>query len=64
MKINENLDEGPVCNQYSLKISEQMNSEELSEALNSITSRDAAFYEKIEFFNLDSELPRWKKLLL
>ena len=31
MRINENLDEGPVCNQYSLKISEEMNSEELSE---------------------------------
>jgi len=30
MKINENLDEGPVCNQYTLKISEKMNSEELS----------------------------------
>lgn len=39
-------------------------SEELSEALNSIASRDVEFYEKIEFFNLDSELPRWKKLLL
>ena len=39
-------------------------SKELSEALNSIASRDVEFYEKIEFFNLDSELPRWKKLLL
>ena len=28
MKINENLDEGPVCNQYTLKISEKINSEE------------------------------------
>ena len=33
MKINENLDEGPVYNQYSLKISEKINSEELSEKL-------------------------------
>ncbi len=33
MKINENLDEGPVCNQYSLKISEKINSEQLSEKL-------------------------------
>ena len=33
MKINEKLDEGPVCNQYTLKISEKMNSEELSEKL-------------------------------
>ena len=38
MKINENLDEGPVCNQYSLKISEKMNSEELSEKLSLIAS--------------------------
>ena len=38
MKINENLDEGPVCNQYSLNISEKMNSEELSEKLSLIAS--------------------------
>ncbi len=33
MRINENLDEGPVCKQYSLKISENINSEEMSEKL-------------------------------
>ena len=38
MKINENLDEGQVCNQYSLKISEKMNSEELSEKLSLLAS--------------------------
>ncbi len=38
MKINENLDEGPVCNQYSLKISEKTNSEELSEKLSLLAS--------------------------
>ena len=38
MKINENLDEGPVYNQYSLKISEKINSEELSEKLSLIAS--------------------------
>ncbi|SVB98930.1 uncharacterized protein METZ01_LOCUS251784, partial [marine metagenome] len=38
MKINENLDEGPVCNQYSLKISEKMNAEELSEELSQLAS--------------------------
>ena len=38
MKINENLDEGPICNQYSLKISEKMNAEELSEKLSLIAS--------------------------
>ena len=39
-------------------------SEELSEALCSITSRNFGSYEKKDFFTLDSELPRWKKLLL
>jgi len=38
MKINENLDEGPVCSQYSLKITEKMNAEELSEKLSQLTS--------------------------
>jgi len=39
-------------------------SEQLSQAINSITSRDVGFYEKKEFFRLDKGLPRWKKLLL
>ena len=38
MKINENLDEGPICNQYSLQISEKINSEELSEKLSLLAS--------------------------
>ena len=38
MKINENLDEGPICNQYSINISEKMSSEELSEKLSLIAS--------------------------
>ena len=38
MKINENLDEGPVCNQYSLNILENMNSDELSEKLSILAS--------------------------
>ena len=38
MKINENLDEGPVCSQYSLIITEKMNAEELSEKLSQLTS--------------------------
>ena len=38
MKLNENLDEGPVCNQYKLKISQNMNSEELSEILSNLAS--------------------------
>ena len=36
MKINENLDQGPICNQYSFKILEKMNSEELAEKLSLI----------------------------
>ncbi len=38
MKMNENLDEGPVCKKYSLEISEKMNSEELSEKLSTLAS--------------------------
>ncbi len=38
MKINENLDQGPICNQYSLKISNKINSEELSEKLSLLAS--------------------------
>ena len=38
MKINENLDEGPVSNQYPFKISEKMNSEELSGKLSLLAS--------------------------
>ena len=38
MKLNENLDEGPICNQYSFKISDKMNSEELSEKLSQLAS--------------------------
>ncbi len=38
MKLNENLDEGPICNQYSFKISDNMNSEELSEKLSQLAS--------------------------
>ena len=38
MKINENLDEGPICDQYVIKITENINSEELSEKLSQIAS--------------------------
>ena len=55
MRINENLDEGPVCNQYSLNISEKINSEELSEKLSVIASEkildilDNIYDDNIEF---------------
>ena len=59
MKINENLDEGPICNQYSLKILEKMNAEELSEKLSLIASEkildilDNIYDGKIEFKDQD-----------
>ncbi len=67
MKINENLDEGPVCKQYSLKISETMNSEELSEKLSSIASEkildilDNIFDNNIEFKNQDHSKATYAK---
>jgi len=39
MKLNENLDEGPICSQYKLKITKKMNSEELSESLANLASQ-------------------------
>ena len=67
MKINENLDEGPVCNQYSLKISEKMNSEELSEKLSLIASEkildilDNIYDGKIEFKDQDHSKATYAK---
>ena len=55
MKINENLDEGPVYDQYSIKISENMNSEELSEKLSLLASEkildvlDKVYDDNIKF---------------
>ena len=38
MKIDEGLDSGPVCNQYSIKILENENSEDLSQRLSNLAS--------------------------
>ncbi len=38
MKLSENLDEGPICSQYTFEISEKMNSEELSQKLSLLAS--------------------------
>ena len=38
MKMNEKLDAGPICNQYSLKILDNENSEELSSRLSNLAS--------------------------
>ncbi len=67
MKINENLDEGPVCNQYSLKISEKTNSEELSEKLSIIASEkildilDNIFESRVEFKDQDHSKATYAK---
>ena len=67
MKINENLDEGPVCNQYSLKISEKMNSEELSEKLSLIASEkildilDNIYENNVEFKDQDHSKATYAK---
>ena len=39
MRLNEKLDEGPICSQYKLKITKKMNSEELSESLANLASQ-------------------------
>ena len=67
MKINENLDEGPVCNQYSLKISEKMNSEELSEKLSLLASEkildilDSIYDGNIKFKDQDHSKATYAK---
>ncbi len=67
MKINENLDEGPVCNQYSLNVSEKMNSEELSEKLSLIASEkildilDNIYDGNIEFKDQDHSKATYAK---
>ena len=67
MKINEDLDEGPVCNQYSLKISEKMNAEELSEKLSLIASEkildilDNIFDDNVEFKDQDHSKATYAK---
>ena len=39
IKLNENLDEGPIINKYEFKISENMNASELSENLSNLASQ-------------------------
>ena len=67
MKINENLDEGPVCNQYQLKISKNMNSEELSEKLSLLASEkildilDNIYRHKTQFKDQDHSKASYAK---
>ena len=67
MKINENLDEGPICNQYTLKISEKMNSEELSEKLSLLAAEkildilDNIYDDSIKFIDQDHSKATYAK---
>ena len=67
MKINEKLDEGPVCNQYTLKISEKMNSEELSEKLSLLAAEkildilDNIYDDSIKFIDQDHSKATYAK---
>ncbi len=67
MKINENLDEGPVCKQYALKISKKINSEELSEKLSLLASEkildilDNIYEDKIKFKDQDHSKATYAK---
>tara|TARA_Y100000741_G_scaffold3271_1_gene2746 strand:- start:44 stop:967 length:924 start_codon:yes stop_codon:yes gene_type:complete len=67
MKINENLDEGPVYNKYSLKISEKINSEELSEKLSLLAAEkildvlDNIYDGNIKFIDQDHSKATYAK---
>tara|TARA_B100002051_G_C16630869_1_gene583197 strand:- start:142 stop:1065 length:924 start_codon:yes stop_codon:yes gene_type:complete len=67
MKINENLDEGPVCDQYSIKIYQNMNSDELSEKLSLLASEkildilDNIYDDQIKFKEQDHSKATYAK---
>ena len=67
MKINENLDEGPVCNQYQIKISKNMNADELSDKLSLLASEkildilDNIYRHKTQFKDQDHSKASYAK---
>ena len=67
MKINEGLDAGPICKQYSLNILNNENSEELSSRLSSLASEkileniDNILEEKALFKDQDHSLATYAK---
>ena len=67
MKINEKLDTGPICNQYSLKILENENSEELAIRLTNLASEkileniDNIFENKAVFKEQDHDKSSYAK---
>jgi len=67
MKLNENLDEGPIISKYDFKISENMNAQELSENLATFASQkiiddlDNIFDGNIELANQDNSKATYAK---
>ena len=67
MKINEGLDSGPVCNQYSINILENENSEDLSQRLSDLASEkilqniDDIFDNKAHFKEQDHSKSTYAK---
>ncbi len=70
MKINEGLDTGPICNQYSLNILDNENSEELSLRLSNLASEkilenvDNIFEDKALFQDQDHSSSTYAKKIL
>ena len=70
MKINEGLDAGPICNQYSLNILDNENSEELSLRLSNLASEkilenvDNIFEDKALFQDQDHSSSTYAKKIL
>ena len=67
MKINEGLDSGPVCNQYSINILENENSEDLAQRLSNLASEkilqniDDIFDDKVSFKEQDHSKSTYAK---
>ena len=67
MKINEGLDSGPVCNQYSINILENENTEDLSQRLSNLASEkilqniDDIFDNKAHFKEQDHSKSTYAK---
>ena len=67
MKIDEGLDSGPVCNQYSINILENENSEDLSQRLSNLASEkilqniDDIFDNKANFKEQDHSKSTYAK---
>ena len=67
MKINEGLDSGPVCNQYSINILENENTEDLSQRLSNLASEkilqniDDIFDNKANFKEQDHSKSTYAK---